>query len=50
MDAKPSHVEVDMDDPTFHLHHHMDCGRQTWEQSPLTGVITSHHAAVGGVV
>jgi hypothetical protein len=50
LDAKSSHVGTYVDGLAYHLHHPTDYGWQTWEQSPLTGVIASHHVVMGGMV
>jgi hypothetical protein len=39
-----------VDGLAYHVHRPMDCGFQALVQSPLTGIILSHHLAQVGIV
>jgi hypothetical protein len=48
LDAKPSHVGVDVHGLAYPLHCYMAWSRQTRGQGCLPGPALSHHAALGG--
>jgi hypothetical protein len=48
LDAKPSHMEPDVDELAYSLHHPTICGWQTRGLCCLTGAVLFHHSIVGG--